>query len=110
MLEILTDEKRYAEAWSFVARHNIALTSPDVGRLADKSADQNPDEAVKVWRMRIEELAGLGGNGNYVEAHALTLKTAKLASRSGQQSGHAAFVADLLTRHKTKRNFVKLFS
>lgn len=110
ILVILTEEKRYAEAWDSVARHGIALTSSDVETLADKSAEGHPAEAVKVWKMKIEACVGMGGNQNYDIAHALVIRAGKLASGSAAKQEHGAYVTEILRRYKAKRNFIRLFS
>jgi uncharacterized Zn finger protein len=110
LLAILTEEKRFAEAWESVARHGMTLNSANVEILADKSAELHPAEAVKVWKMKIEECVRMGGNQNYEIAHALVIRAGKLASGSGAKQVHAAFLADIFVRHKAKRNFIRLFS
>ena len=110
LLAILTEEKRYSEAWECVARHGMALNSPNVEILADKSAEQHPAEAVKVWKLKLEECVRMGGTQNYEIAHALVMRAGKLASGPDAKKEHAAFLADIFVRHKAKRNFIKLFS
>jgi uncharacterized Zn finger protein len=110
LLAILTEEKRYAEAWESVTRHGMALNLANVEILADKSAAQHPAEAVKVWKMKIEECVRMGGNQSYQIAHALVIRAGKHASGPDAKQEHAAFLADIFVRHKAKRNFIKLFS
>ncbi len=110
LLAILTEEKRYSEAWECVARHGMALNSPNVEILADKSAEQHPAEAVKVWKLKLEECVRMGGTQNYEIAHALVMRAGKLASGPDAKKEHAAFLADIFVRHKAKRNFIRLFS
>jgi hypothetical protein len=88
----------------------MALNSHDVEILADKSAEQHPAEAVKVWKRKIEESVRMGGNQNYSTAHALVIRAGKLASGTIAKQEYAAFLADLFVRHKAKRNFIGLFS
>ena len=110
ILVILTEEKRHAEAWEAVTRHNIPLTSSYVETLADKSAEAHPAEAVKVWKMKIEDCVRMGGNQNYDIAHALVIRAGKLVSGSAAKQEHGVYVAEILKRHKAKRNFIRLFS
>ena len=110
ILVILTEEKRHTDAWDSVARHGIPLTSSYVEILADKSAEAHPAEAVKVWKMKIEECVRMGGNQNYDIAHALVIRAGKLATGSAAKQEHGAYVTELLKRYKAKRNFIRLFS
>ncbi len=110
ILVILTEEKRYFEAWDCVARHGIPLTSSYVETLADKSAEAHPAEAVTVWKMKIEECVRMGGNQNYDIAHALVIRAGKLAAGSAAKQEHGVYVTEILKRHKAKRNFIRLFS
>ena len=110
LLAILTEEKRYPEAWESVARHGMPLNSHNVEILADKSAEQHPAEAVKVWKMKIEDCVRIGGNQNYEIAHALVIRAGKLASNSAAKQEHGAYVTEILLRYKAKRNFIRLFS
>jgi uncharacterized Zn finger protein len=110
LLAILTEEKRYAEAWESVARHGMALNSANVEILADKSAGEHPAEAVKVWKLKIEDCVRMGGNQSYEIAHSLVIRAGKLASGPDAKQEHAAYLADIFARHKAKRNFIRLFS
>ena len=110
LLAILTEEKRYSEAWEAVIRHGMALNSSNVEILADMSAGEHPAEAVNVWKMKIEECVRMGGNQNYETAHALVIRAGKLASGPDAKKEHAAFLAGIFVRHKAKRNFIRLFS
>jgi uncharacterized Zn finger protein len=100
-LDLLAEERRFAEAWAYAA--TLSGPSDRLMRLAKASEASHPREAAAVYRRQIEALVSRGG-GDYTLAKSLIDRLAKLAPGGA----HTAFVADLLARHRAKRNFVKL--
>jgi hypothetical protein len=72
--------------------------------LALASEVTHPAEALAAHAVRVESLVSAGGNANYTEANDLLVRMARLRPAAAQ----AAHVAELKTRFKAKRNFMKL--
>ena len=51
----------------------------------------------------------LGGQINYEQAYNLIERMRLLRRALGETKQHAAYLGDLMNRHKAKRNFMKLF-
>lgn len=102
LIEILMAERRYDEAWETLRERGagdwLAL------RLAEKSEKSHPTEAIAVYRRHVESLVRMGGNRSYEEAARIIARLRGLQTAAA----HAACVDDLRTRHKAKRNFIKL--
>jgi uncharacterized Zn finger protein len=99
LVDILTHDKRFHEAWAAVRKYNVSLHAK--AALAKASEAAHPREAITVYIEQVERLAGAG---IYVEATKLVQRTARL--QDGPE--HAAYLADLKERHRRKRNFMKL--
>jgi len=102
LIRVLTQEKMFDEAWAIVRAHRVSRDVQD--SLARVSEATHPDEALKVYAERVEELVRLGGNPNYEEACPLVARMAGLRGKTEQ----AAYLTDLKERHRRKRNFMKL--
>ncbi|HBS35939.1 MAG TPA: acyltransferase [Parvularcula sp.] len=102
LIEILMAEGQYEDAWVVLrergAGARLAL------RLAEKSEKSHPAEAIAAYHQHVESLLRMGGNRSYDEA---AKHIARLASLQNAAT-HAAYLDDLRTRHKAKRNFIRL--
>jgi uncharacterized Zn finger protein len=102
LIEVLMAEKRHEEAWAVLrergAGPRLAL------RLAEKSERTHTPEVIAVYRRHVESLVRMGGNRSYEEAASYIVRVRDLQTAAA----HAAYVDDLRTRHKAKRNFMKL--
>jgi uncharacterized Zn finger protein len=102
LIEILMAEERYEDAWVVLrergAGARLAL------RLAENSGKAHQTEAIAVYRQHVESLVRMGGNRSYEEAERAIERMANLQTAAA----HAAYLDDLRTRHKAKRNFIKL--
>lgn len=102
LIEILMAEERYEDAWVVLrecgAGARLAL------RLAEKSGRTHQTEAIAVYRQHVESLVRMGGNRSYEEAARTIARMADLQ----RAAAHTAYLDDLRTRHKAKRNFIKL--
>jgi tetratricopeptide (TPR) repeat protein len=102
LIEILMAEERYEDAWVVLrecgAGARLAL------RLAEKSGKAHQTEAIAVYRQHVESLVRIGGSRSYEEAARTIARMADLQTAAV----HAAYIDDLRTRHKPKRNFIKL--
>jgi hypothetical protein len=52
----------------------------------------------------------LGGQGNYEDACRLLGRMRQVRESLGETAQHAAYLDDLTSRHKAKRNFMKLLT
>ena len=103
LIQVLTAETMFEEAWDMVRAHKGSDSV--VMALADASGPRHPKEALAVYAATINSLVSMGGNGNYAQAHQLIAKMGALRARPEQVS----YVAELMVRFRTKRNFIKLF-
>jgi hypothetical protein len=67
-----------------------------------------PLEALAAYATRVDRLVSLGGQGNYEGACKIIRRMQAIRKRLGHNADHAAYVADLKSRYKAKRNFIKL--
>ena len=101
LVQILTHERAFDEAWAAAASHGAASGTKEA--LARASERTHPREALAVYAARVEELAGAA---RYEDAVKLIAHMAKLRDAAE----HASYVADLRQRHQRKRNFMKLLA
>lgn len=102
LILILTREKMFDAAWAAARAHGASRGVKE--SLANASEATHPDDALKVYAERVEELVNLGGNSAYEEARGLVDRMAGLRGAAEQ----AAYVAELKERFRRKRNFMKL--
>lgn len=76
--------------------------------LAGKREKDHPEDALAVYRARIEPLVEPTTNGDYAEPVRLLLRVRRLMTRLGRQDEFARDVRHLRTTYKRKRNFLKL--
>jgi uncharacterized Zn finger protein len=60
------------------------------------------------YARRVERLVGFGGNENYEAAYRLIARMQAIRKRNDETAAHADYISDLMSRHKFKRNFMKL--
>jgi uncharacterized Zn finger protein len=106
LLQILMAEKLFADAWQVVRNHGGSGTQ--VLALAKASKQSHPDEALSVYGQEVERLAQLGGQGNYEAAKQLIGQMKSIRENRGQHADHDIFLAGFLSRHKAKRNLMKI--
>ncbi len=102
LIEILMAEGQYEDAW-------VVLREREAGekltlRLAEKSEKTRQTEVIAVYRQHVESLVRMGGNRSYDEAAKYIARLANLQT----VAAHAAYLDDLRTRYKARRNFIKL--
>jgi hypothetical protein len=106
LLQLMMAEGLLGEAWEIV--HARGCSAALLESLAEASEGSHPAEALQAYADRVERLASLGGQANY-EGACRTIERMRLVrERIGQATQHATFLADLMSRHKAKRNFMKL--
>ena len=104
LIRVLMIEQAYDSAWETVRRHGASIELRQ--SLAQASEATHPEEALGVYRERVDQLASAGGNWQYAEAAGLVARMGRLRSVMAQ----AAYVADLRTRFGRRRNFMKLLA
>jgi uncharacterized Zn finger protein len=99
LVEILMHDKQFDAAWSAAKKFDAsASVKQELARASDR---KHPGEALEVYAVEVEHLAG---HSNYDEAAKVIARMEKIRSAAEQ----AAYVADLKVRHKRKRNFMRL--
>lgn len=106
LLELLISEEPFAEAWKVARGHGCS--KPQLLALANASERSHPEEALATYAQDVERLAGLGGQTNYEEASKMIARMQSIHKRLGANEKHAAFLAGFMSRHKAKRNLMKL--
>lgn len=77
-------------------------------KLAEALEKPRPSEALHIYRESLEPVIDQKNNRAYEEAVARIRKIGKLMGRTGHAADFGDFIGDLRTRHKPKRNFIKL--
>jgi uncharacterized Zn finger protein len=106
LVEILMSEKLFVKAWDVVRSHKCS--EDQLLALAEASEQDHPHEALSVYADRAEQLARFGGRENYETASRLITRMQTIRNRLGANADHAAFLADFVSRHKAKRNLMKI--
>lgn len=106
LLRVLMAEKLFAEAWQVVRSHGCSGTQ--LLALAEATERSHPDEALSAYGQEVERLANLGGQGNYETAKKLIEQMKSIRERRGQHADHDIFLVGFLSRHKAKRNLMKI--
>jgi uncharacterized Zn finger protein len=100
---VLIEENMFA-SWNAVRKHGVSMGVKET--LARKSEADFPQEALEVYVSRVAELAESGANTAYRQAAELVAHMATM--RSGTEQ--AAYILELRTRFRRKRNFMKLLA
>jgi uncharacterized Zn finger protein len=104
LVRVLMAEGLLADAWAAAGKHGCREILME--ELAKASEADLPAEALKAYAQLVERKVRLGGQGNYGDAHAMIKRMRRLDGAAQ----HSAYLADLMTRHKAKRNFIKLLT
>jgi hypothetical protein len=97
-----------AEAWTVVNGHGCGEHLLE--QLAEASERSHPAEALKVYADGVERRVRLGGQINYEYACRTIGRMRLIRAGLGEIAQHAAYLDDLTSRHKAKRNFMKLLT
>jgi uncharacterized Zn finger protein len=106
LVRLAMAEGLLTDAWMVVNGHGCSETLRD--ELAEASEHSHPADALKAYVRRVERMVGLGGQSNYKDACRIVGRMQLLREGLGETTQHAAYLDDLRTRHKAKRNFMKL--
>ncbi|TWB93483.1 putative Zn finger protein [Bradyrhizobium macuxiense] len=104
LVRVLMAEGLLADAWAAVGKHGCREIAME--ELAKASEVDLPAEALKAYAQLVERKVRMGGQGNYEAAYAMIKRMRRLDGATQ----HSAYLADLMTRHKAKRNFIKLLA
>lgn len=77
-------------------------------KLAEALEKPLPSEALRIYRESLEPVIDQKNNRAYEEAVARVRKIGKLMERTGDAVEFGEFIGGLRTKHKPKRNFIKL--
>ncbi len=106
LFQILMAENLFAEAWQIVRSQGCSETQ--LLALAKASERSHTDEALSVYGQEAERLANLGGQSNYEAARKLIVQMKSIREKNGQTVDYDTFLAGFLSRHKAKRNLMKI--
>jgi uncharacterized Zn finger protein len=106
LVGILLWERRYDEAWREATEGGC---SPGLWlKLAAAREKDHPEDAISVYRDRIEALIGQKDKGAYREARDLILKVRELMRRTDREAGFAGYLESVRAAHRRKRNLMAL--
>lgn len=106
LLTLMMTEGLLAKAWDIVRKHGCS--DGLLKSLAEASERSHPFESLQAHAHRVDHLVRMGGNGNYEDACRIIERMRQIRERLDKKSDHAAYLGDLKSRHKAKRNFMKL--
>ena len=106
-IRLAMTEGLLTEAWEVVSAHGCSEHLLE--QLAEASESSHPAEALKVYAQRVERMLVLGGQSNYANAYDRIEHMRRLREGLGETMQHAAYLDGLRSRHKAKRNFMRLF-
>jgi uncharacterized Zn finger protein len=108
LVRLTLAEGLLSDAWIIVNGHGCSELLLE--GLANASERSHPVEALKVYADRVERRVRLGGQINYEYACGLIGRMRLVRQDIGESAQHAAYLDDLKSRHKAKRNFMKLLT
>lgn len=106
LVRILLAEKDVDAAWS---EAQVAGCADDLWmQLAATRERDHPEDAIAIYRRRIEPTLDRKNNDAYREAMRLLRKIRSLMAKIGQEKDFDSYLRSLREAHKPKRNFMKL--
>ncbi len=106
LVGILLWERRYDEAWREAVEGGC---SPGLWlKLAAAREGDRPEDAISVYRDRIEDLIDQKNKESYREARDLILKVRELMRRTGRGPEFADYLDSVRAAHRRKRNLMAL--
>jgi uncharacterized Zn finger protein len=108
LVRLAMTEGLLTDAWIAVDRHGCSEILLE--ELAKASEHSHPAEALKAYADIVERMVRLGGQSNYENACNMIRRMRLLRKGLGQSAQHAAYLDELRSRHKAKRNFMKLLA
>ena len=77
-------------------------------KLADKRAEQHPDDAIRIYRHQVESAVGQTNKEGYSVAVRYLEKIKTLMAQSGREQAFSSYLETLRTTHKRKRSFIAM--
>lgn len=105
LLEILLWEKNIDEAVVLMKHHGCPLYLTD--RMAKACEKTYQAEAIKLYQQEIERMIDRRNNDSYAKAAKMVKKVGNLYKQLKQKMEYEKYVAEIKTRHKAKRNFIR---
>lgn len=108
LVRLAMAEELLADAWTIVNGYGC---SPSLlTELAKASEQSHPTEALRVYTNQVEQMVRLGSQGNYENAFRLIGRMRSMREGLGETDQHKTYLYDRMSRHKAKRNFMKLLT
>ena len=76
--------------------------------LADKRAQQHPDDAIRIYRHQVESAVGQTKKNGYSEAVRYLQKIRTLMTQSGREKDFSSYLETVRATHKRKRSFIAM--
>lgn len=105
-VEIALWEDDPEAAW--LAVHQGSCETKLLVRLADRLVQNRIDDAIALYQRAVHSLAGQTSNHAYDEATRLISRIGDLLTAEGRKPEFRDYLGELYSRHKSKRNFIKL--
>lgn len=106
LVRIFLWEGRYEEAWQEAREGGC---SPDLWlQLAARREKDHPEDAISVYRSRIEDAIERKNKESYREARDLIIRVRELMRRLGRGPEFAAYLDSIRSAHRRKRNLMAL--
>ena len=99
---------RDEEALQLIWVHQGSCEMKLLVRLADRLTQDRLDDAIALYQRAVHSLAGQTNNHAYDEAIRLIRKIGDLLVAEGRKPEFRDYLGELYSRHKSKRNFIKL--
>lgn len=106
LVQVLIDEGRLAEAHAAAAANGCSDSVLEA--LAKASEPSLPALALEVYERLVEARVADASRSGYEAARRLVGRMGELRRRGGADHAQAAYVQNLMTRHRLKRSFVKM--
>ncbi|HEY1560228.1 MAG TPA: SWIM zinc finger family protein [Caulobacteraceae bacterium] len=106
LVDILLGEDRADDAWRAARAHRCS--EQVVERLARATEGSHPEDAIAAYADLVEANVGRTQNQGYEAACRFLGHLEGLRARQGQSAAHVAHLNSLRTKHKFKRNFIRL--
>ena len=100
-------ETDYDAAWAAV--HELGCDRRMLSRLAKRTEDSHPDEAIAAFRAEVSEVLRMADRRNYAEAVGLLRRTERISIARGRQDEFRAYAASVREDNKRRPAFCSMF-
>jgi uncharacterized Zn finger protein len=108
LVQIFLAKGRLAEAWAVTDAHDCQERTLLAVAAASEAAE--PAKVIALYEQLVERHVGHTTQAGYEEACRLIDRIGDIRKDRAETAIHAAYLAELATRHKAKRNFMKLLA